>query len=49
MFAVSAEETVSLAQSCGLLTMLNMRTASVGTVNREGGVMWTRLVFQWAV
>jgi len=49
MFVVSAEETVSLAQSCALLAMLNIRAASVGAVNREGGVMWTRLVFQWAV
>ena len=45
MFEVSAEETVWLAQRCGLREVLNIRTESVQPANRQAGVTWTRLAF----
>lgn len=48
MFEVSAEETVSLAQACGLRPVLRVHTPSTQHVNREAGVTWSRLAFEWA-
>jgi hypothetical protein len=48
MFEVSAEETISLAASVGLRSILNLRASSVQTANRAAGVTWTRLAFERA-
>jgi SAM-dependent methyltransferase len=45
MFEVSAEETILLAQSCGLQEILNVRAQSVQLANRDAGVTWTHLAF----
>jgi SAM-dependent methyltransferase len=46
MFAVSAEETIDLAQRCGLRAVLNVHTQSVQALNRRAGVTWSRLGFE---
>ena len=48
MFAVSAEETIALAQSCGLAAVLNAQTPSLQPSNIEAGVTWSRIVFKLA-
>ncbi len=45
MFAVSAEETMELAQSYGLRSVLDIQTASIQRANRAMGVTWSRLAF----
>lgn len=45
MFDVSAEETIQLANSHGLRTVLNAQTESVQRGNRRMGVTWSRLAF----
>jgi len=45
MFAVSAEETVRLAQAAGLSLLMTQTTASMQAANRLAGVTWTRLAF----
>jgi SAM-dependent methyltransferase len=45
MFDVSAEDTIQLANACGLRTVLNVRTESIQRGNRRMGVTWTRLAF----
>jgi SAM-dependent methyltransferase len=45
MFAVTAKETVALAEAEGLRCMLNVRTESIQPVNRSAGVTWSRLAF----
>jgi hypothetical protein len=45
MFAVSAEETIELAQVQSLRPVLNVRTDSSEEINRLAGVTWTRLAF----
>ena len=45
MFAVSAEETISLAQACGLRLVLNVHAESIQQANRQAGVMWSHLAF----
>jgi SAM-dependent methyltransferase len=45
MFEVSAEETIQLAQAQGLHCVLNLHTPSVQQINRDAGVMWSRLAF----
>lgn len=48
MFEVSASETLELARTCGLRTVLNVHTASVQAANQEAGITWSRLVFDRA-
>ena len=43
MFAVSAEETIELAEAHGLRPVLNFRSDSSEEINRLAGVTWTRL------
>lgn len=45
MFDVSVEETIRLADSHGLRTVLNAQTESVQRGNRRMGVTWSRLAF----
>lgn len=45
MFEVSAQETILLAQSCGLQQILSVRAQSVQPANRLAGVTWTHLAF----
>jgi len=45
MFAVSAEETVALAEAQGLHCVLNVRAESKFAANREAGVTWSRVAF----
>ena len=45
MFDVSAEETIQLADSHGMRTVLNVQTESVQRGNRRMGVTWSRLAF----
>lgn len=45
MFAVSAEETVSLAQAQGLRCVLNARAEARLAANREAGITWSRVAF----
>jgi SAM-dependent methyltransferase len=45
MFAVSAEETVALAEARGLRCVLNVCTESRLAANREAGVTWSRVAF----
>lgn len=45
MFEVSAEETIRLAEDCGLRVALNVRAPSVQRENRAAGVTWTHLAF----
>ena len=45
MFAVSAEETVGLAEAQGLRCVLNVDTESKLAANREAGVSWSRVAF----
>ncbi len=46
MFDVSAEETIELAQSQGLRSIVNLHTQSAQLVNRQAGVTWSRLAFE---
>jgi 2-polyprenyl-3-methyl-5-hydroxy-6-metoxy-1,4-benzoquinol methylase len=46
MFAVSAAETIQLAQAHGLRSILNLRTQSAQPVNRQAGVTWSHLAFE---
>lgn len=48
IFQMSDEQTVALASSCSLKTVLSLRTASAQAANRQAGVTWTRLAFRWA-
>ena len=48
MFEVSAAETISLAASVGLRSVLNVRASSVQKANQAAGVTWTRLAFEHA-
>jgi SAM-dependent methyltransferase len=45
MFDASAEETVRLAQACGLQALLNVHGESTQAANRDAGVTWSRLAF----
>jgi SAM-dependent methyltransferase len=45
MFAVSAEETVTLAEAQGLRCVLNVHAESKSAANREAGVTWSRVAF----
>ena len=45
MFAVSAEETVALAETQGFRCVLNVHAESKLAANREAGVTWARLAF----
>jgi SAM-dependent methyltransferase len=45
MFAVSAGETIELAQTHGLHAVLHFRSDSSEELNRLAGVTWTRLAF----
>jgi 2-polyprenyl-3-methyl-5-hydroxy-6-metoxy-1,4-benzoquinol methylase len=45
MFDVSAEETIALAQTCGLDPVLQLLTPSTQLANQLAGVTWTRLAF----
>ena len=45
MFAVSAEETMQLAEAEGLSVALVCDSPSVSDANRQAGVSWTRLAF----
>jgi SAM-dependent methyltransferase len=46
MYEVSADETIALAEPCGLRPLLNVRTESTQGVNRDAGITWSRLVFE---
>lgn len=46
MFAVSAEETIELAATLGLRSILNLQAASEQVANRLAGVTWTHLAFE---
>ena len=48
MFEVSAEETIALAQSCGMSAILSLHGPSTQSVNREAGISWSRLAFRSA-
>ena len=48
MFQVPGEETIELAGHHGLVSVLNMQTASIQASNRAAGVTWTRLAFRHA-
>ena len=48
MFEVSAEETIALAQSCGMNAILSVYGPSTQAVNREAGISWSRLIFRSA-
>ena len=45
MFAVSAEETIGLAQRHGLRSVLNVSAPSIQVENRHAGVTWSHLAF----
>jgi len=46
MFDVSAEETISLAASCGLDCVASTHGESIDARNRAAGVTWSRLAFR---
>ncbi|HEX7913876.1 MAG TPA: class I SAM-dependent methyltransferase [Paraburkholderia sp.] len=46
MFDVSANETIQFAGIHALRPVLELRTQSIQQVNRNEGVMWTRLAFE---
>ena len=48
MFAVSAEETIALAQAHRLRLLLNVHAESSQATNRDAGVSWTQLAFRRA-
>jgi SAM-dependent methyltransferase len=48
MFAVSAEETIALAEAQGLGLALNVHAESSQAANRDAGVSWTQLAFRRA-
>jgi hypothetical protein len=43
MFALSAEETIELAEAHGLRLVSNFQSDSSEEINRLAGVTWTRL------
>lgn len=45
MFAVSAAETIALAEARGLRLLLNVHAESSQAANRDAGVSWTQLAF----
>ena len=45
-FEVSTEETIQLAQAHGLASILSLLTPSIQRVNRQAGVVWSRLAFR---
>lgn len=44
-FAVTAAETIGLAEAAGLTTLVNVETGSIQAANVAAGVTWTRLAF----
>ena len=46
MFAVSAAETIALAEAHGLRVVLNVHAESSQAANRDAGVSWTQLAFR---
>jgi SAM-dependent methyltransferase len=46
MFAVSAEETIALAEAHGLRLALNVHAESSQAANRDAGVSWTQIAFR---
>jgi SAM-dependent methyltransferase len=46
MFAVSADETIALAETHGLRLALNVHAESSQAANRDAGVSWTQLAFR---
>jgi SAM-dependent methyltransferase len=48
MFAVSAEETIALAEAHGLRLALDVHAESSQAENRDAGVSWTQLAFRRA-
>ena len=46
MFAVSAEETIALAEAHGLRLALDVHAESSQAANRDAGVSWTQLAFR---
>jgi SAM-dependent methyltransferase len=48
MFAVSAEETIALAEARGLRLALHVHAESSQAANRDAGVSWTQLAFRRA-
>ena len=46
MFEVSGDETIALAQVCGLSPVIHTRSESAHEANRAAGVTWTILAFQ---
>jgi SAM-dependent methyltransferase len=48
MFAVSAEETIALAETHGLCLALDVHAESSQAANRDAGVSWTQLAFRRA-
>lgn len=48
MFAVSAEETIALAEAHGLRLALDVHAESSQATNRDAGVSWTQLAFRRA-
>ena len=47
MFDVQPQEVIDHAASQGLACMLNVRTESSQSANREAGITWSRLAFTW--
>ncbi len=45
MFAVSADETIALAEAHGLRVALDVHAESTQAANRDAGVSWTQLAF----
>jgi hypothetical protein len=45
MFEVSPEETIALVQASGLHVVASVLTPSTQRVNRDAGIMWSRLAF----
>ena len=48
MFPVSAEETISLAQTQGLVPLLHVEADSIQPTNRQANVTWSHLAFSRA-
>ncbi|MGH8749966.1 MAG: class I SAM-dependent methyltransferase [Burkholderiales bacterium] len=46
MFEASAQETIELAQAHGLEPLLSVRSQSIGALNWQVGVEWSRLAFR---
>lgn len=45
MFEVSPDETIGLAQGCGLQPVLNLHTESIQSENRLAGIGWSTVAF----